>query len=74
MKKIFGQSWKTTIAGFFTAIGTAMYTSDNPVVSTAGNVLQIISLIILGKQAGDSTQVKEVKKDLQVTRYDNELK
>lgn len=73
MKNLFGQSWKTTIAGFFAAAGAAMATSSNSAVSTFGIVLNILSMLILGKQAGDSTQVKEVKKDLHETRLDNNL-
>jgi hypothetical protein len=74
MKKIFGQSWKTTLAGFFSAAGLAMTQSGNNTVSTIGVVLSVVSTLILGKQAGDSTQVKEVKKDVQEIKYDNDLK
>lgn len=74
MKKYFGESWKTTIAGYLLGILLSVKTLLDSGETHWSNFFVAILIAILGKQAGDSSQVKEVKKDVQEIKIDNELK
>lgn len=73
MKKIFGESWKTTIGGIITAIGYLLSKSSDATLIVIGDSLVTIGFVLVGKQAADSRQVKDVKRDVQEIKMDNEL-
>ncbi len=74
MKKLFGDSWKTTLAGYGLSAFIAVKTLTDAGETHWFNFVFAVGIAILGKQAGDSSQVKETKTDLQATKYDNYLK
>lgn len=48
------KSWKTTLAGILTAVGTAFSSSGNPTLVQIGAFLTPIGALLLGMSAKDS--------------------
>jgi hypothetical protein len=48
------KNWKTTVAGFITAVGVALSQSDDEILQLIGKALMVIGPIIFGVVAKDS--------------------
>lgn len=48
------KSWKTTVFGALTAVGTYLVTIDEPITKTVGQILIVLGPILLGIFAKDA--------------------
>lgn len=48
------KSWKTTVFGAVTALGTYLATVDEPITKTLGQILVVLGPVLLGFFAKDS--------------------
>ena len=48
------KSWKTTLFGAITALGTYLATIDDPIIKTIGQILVVVGPVLLGIFAKDA--------------------